>query len=117
MVTLSEVETVKNAIYNIETELIQQKKFRDDLTGQPKFVTNLDIQNKTGLDESQVVSAINSLDTQEFMRFDNNLLTSQDPKIKHNSHYKFSKAGDCGATRSERKTNMQWRTDTLQLPK
>ena len=76
MVTLSEVETVKNAIYNIETELIQQKKFQDEVDpSQPKFVTNLDIQDRLaslGLanDEKQVVSLMKSLEADEFMKFD-----------------------------------------------
>ena len=82
MVKLSEVETVKKVISSIETELIQQKKFQDDLTGQPKFVTNLDIQNKTGLDESVVLIGIEGLNREEFMVFDNILQINPDPKIK-----------------------------------
>ena len=76
MIKLIEIQDVKDAIYHIETELIQQKKFQDEVDpSQPKFVTNLDIQDRLaslGLanDEKQVVSLMKSLEADEFMKFD-----------------------------------------------
>ena len=88
MINLTEIQDVKDAIYHIETELIQQKKFQDEVDpSQPKFVTNLDIQNRLanlGLtnDEKQVVSLMKSLEADEFMKFDNILQIKQNSKIK-----------------------------------
>ncbi len=81
MIKLSEIEDVKNAIQRIENESIQRKEFIDT-ANQPKFVTNLDIENETGLSDSQVVATIQALEPREFMIFDNNLRTNPDPKIK-----------------------------------
>jgi hypothetical protein len=71
---------VKNEIYRREVILIQKQQFLKN--NQPIFITNLEIQNTTGLSENDVVLAINNLDSKEFMIYNNLFGMSSDPNVK-----------------------------------
>ena len=72
---------IRNKIFEIEEALIQQKIFLDG-SGNPKFITNLELENKTDLSDTQVCTAIGQLDTKEFIIFNNDMMLDPNSKIK-----------------------------------
>lgn len=69
----SNTERVKETIYAIENVFIQNKTF-NEIDGRPIFISNLDIKNNSGcsdLDQDEISIAINELDPNEFIIFNN----------------------------------------------
>ncbi len=71
---------VKDEIYRLEGILIQKQQFLRN--NQPIFITNVEIQNGTGLSEVDVINSINNLGSKEFIIFNNLFGISADPKVQ-----------------------------------
>lgn len=78
--SLENIETVREIIYELEEELIKKKKFIDnDL--KPIFITNVEIQKQCMLSKEIVIDTIQKLDKKEFIIF-KNLLISDDENVE-----------------------------------
>ena len=73
------IDVVREIIYELEADLIKNKKFLDD-HNQPIFLTNVEIQKNSTLSEKEIIDIIRHLEKNlktEFIIFENLLITDE----------------------------------------